>query len=206
MFQQPNQRASWRNDQNEKGHKTLLGGSETLPSSSQPVGANSVTLAEITHFSLGHAPTGHLKCFLESPGISQVYLWTCLLHLSATAALCLLPDVPSPTAAEFLNPRDIASAQWCLSLCLMLCCKCQSSAAHALVSWRNILVGVYVQHTCSPRDSNVFYEIQGLRTWTQTGITNTSKSSQPHPLGSGWFKTSPWFCLPLGGFLSQELP
>lgn len=38
-----------------------------------------------------------------------------------------------------------------------------------------------------------------------TNWNNTSKSSQPHPLGSGWFKTSPWFLLPLGGFPSQEL-
>lgn len=54
------------------------------------MGAHVVRLAEMTHFSLGHDPTGPLSVFLESPGISQVYLWTCQLHLSA-AIVSLFP-------------------------------------------------------------------------------------------------------------------
>lgn len=105
MFLQANQRARWRNVQNERWHKTILAGNETLPIPSQPVGVTSVTLAEITHFSVGHAPPGQLKCFLESPDMSRGYLRTCLLMWVLFLSLYFLPDVPSPTAAELLSPK-----------------------------------------------------------------------------------------------------
>lgn len=202
MFLQANQRARWRNVQNERWHKTILAGNETLPSPSQPVGVTSVTLAEITHFSVGHASPGQLKCFLESPDMSQGYLRHCLLMWVLFLSLYFLPDVPSPTAAELLNPQDINNAQWSLSPCLMLCFRSVRAVWLMPKCPGEKALSEYIQHTCSLSDSNVFYKPPGLKTWAQTGITNTTKSSQPHPLGSVWFKTSPWSLPPLGGFLS----
>ena len=74
--------------------KTFFKVCGTLTSPTQPVRANGVTSAEITHFPVGPTLAGHLKCFLEVPGISQVYLWTCPPHVSA--AIVPLPPTRCP--------------------------------------------------------------------------------------------------------------
>lgn len=200
MFLQANQRASWRNVQNERWHKTILAGNETLPSPSQPVGATSVTLTEITHFAVGHAPPGQLECFLASPlCLGGIYEHACRL---SAAAVPLVPSrCPFSPCSWTPNPRDISSARRPLSPRLMLCFRCVR-AVWLTPKWPGEkALSQYVQHTCSPRDSHVFYKTPGWKPWAHTGITNTSKSSQPHPLGSVWFKTSPWSLRPLGSFL-----
>lgn len=73
--------------------KLFLKGNGTLPSPSQPVGANGIS-AEITHFSLNHACVGHFKHSSESSGTSQVCLWTRPFQLNA--AVVPLPPARCP--------------------------------------------------------------------------------------------------------------
>ena len=141
MFLQANQRASWRNVPNERWHKTILAGNETLPSPSQPVGATSVTLTEITHFAVGHAPPGQLKCFLASPVcLGGIYEHACRL---SAAVVPLVPSrCPFSHCSWTPNPRDSSSARRPLPSSYALFQECRSCVAHAQVAWRKSLVRV----------------------------------------------------------------
>ena len=79
--------------------KYMGAGNEILPRPSQPVGAPSVPLAEIIHFSVGHAPPGPLRCFLESGYVSGAST-NMSAHLSAAVVPLFPSRCPSPTAAE----------------------------------------------------------------------------------------------------------
>ena len=125
-------------------------GNWVWPSPSQPVGTNGVTVVELTYFSLGHAPTGRFKCFPESPGMSKLSSWRVNSISVPMLSLCLLPDVPFPTAPELL---EASKCQCCivlpLSLSYALLQECQSCVGHVQESQRNSPVGFYAQHTCS---------------------------------------------------------
>lgn len=108
--------------------KLFLKSNGTLPSLSQSVRVNGMALAEITHFSLGHAPTGRFKTFRESPGIRQVHLWT-----SASSKCCcyLLPDGPLLHCTWTpRTPKTSTLHGGSLSLCLMLCCRSVKAMCH----------------------------------------------------------------------------
>lgn len=176
--------------------KLFLKSNGTLPSLSQSVRVNGMALAEITHFSLGHAPTGRFKTFRESPGIRQVHLWT-----SASSKCCcyLLPDGPSYTAPELLDrPRHqrctVGPSPFVLCSVAGVSKLCVSCLREILCPAHLFCKGLW-HLQWNPRSKEL-----------DTNWSDTSKSYQPQPIGSGWFKTSPWFLLPLGGFLFQEAP
>ena len=200
MFLQANQMASWRNVQNERWHKTILAGNEILPRPSQPVGAPSVPLAEIIHFSVGHAPPGPLRCFLESGYVSGAST-NMSAHLSAAVVPLFPSRCPSPTAAELWTPKIPTVHGGPSPLVFALFQECQSCVARAQVAWRKSLVRVRTAYLFSKGLQHLLQNPR-MKNLAQTGITNTAKSSPPHPLGSVWFKTSPWSLPPLGGFLS----
>lgn len=113
-----------------------------------------------------------LQGALRLSGSPQVYdkcTYEHLLHLSVAVTSCQM--APPTLHLNSWTAQDINAARWVpLPLSYALLQECQSYVSHVLEKF-------YVLHTCFARDSDIFGEIQGARSWTQTEVTLLSPTN-----------------------------